>query len=444
MEPWDSKDGKCIIEGTEIRNGELIYLVRTGNERGVDLLNAKAVEQRRVRDAENIKFWAKQNQVIAEQDARESVYKKNREDLDGFTDDMPAMQKARVVETLAKPVMHLGLRISRRDLIRQYVADGHLVVKKNGELVLMSPKDGSYLEQSSITKTGMLYASHLIRKKHVEPTGPNDVSQKDLDHLFGVKPAVNTALPVAAPAPAVHIGTGKNYPVQQRYAYYNKLLFDGSLPTIPITFGNHKNMAGFVEAKTMRSSLGIKFLVPNSLRMVLSTRFERTSEQQDAILIHEMIHVHFYAVGNCDEDHGSEFVAMAKQCSKIAGFTIPLKDDVSDLAPSNKSVRPYVVFLAHPQAIDGLRGYALFTANVLEKMPILEAVVSILKRRYGGVDLYKIASPSWSAFAAKTTVQRSPIKIKVFKESAMSKPLLDELQKDGELIAVKDIILPGR
>lgn len=261
--------------------------------------------------------------------------------------------------------------------------------------------------------------------------GPNGGGRYWLDTQESNDDNVN--IPVV---PAIPVKGGKTYPAQLRYDHFNKLLFGGQLPTIPIIFANRKGLAGVVTYRVWkrrfggsRESVVQKTLVPDSMKMLLSTRFERSGENQDAILVHEMIHVHFAVTGQFSVNHGPQFVAMANKFSQQLGFTVPLTDNTSDLTPVNKKVKPYIVVLnTYPDR----RTYAVFSATVLEKKVIMSAVLTMLKRRCPDVVAYKIETPNWSAYAQKVLVQRNPRAIQFSKETPVNSALLDELEALGE------------
>lgn len=166
--------------------------------------------------------------------------------------------------------------------------------------------------------------------------------------------------------------------------------------------------------------------------MTLSSRFLRSQEQQDAILIHEMIHVHFFSVGNFDEKHGGAFIRMARDIGTKVGFEIPLKDDIGELVAADTTVKPVVVMVVNRD--HGGRLYAAVSPSVLNKMDDLKAVTA--RMRWGdALKIYKIASPAWSDFALKHRIQRT-LKPTFFIETEKRTALLDELERDGTVIKI--------
>jgi len=150
-----------------------------------------------------------------------------------------------------------------------------------------------------------------------------------------------------------------------RYDYFNTLLFDGILPQIPVEYTKLKTMGGVVRAKVrttqrqpsdrlmMRLGLangrhaGSKELVPGSMRLQISTLYQREPEAMDAILVHEMIHVLFFSNGDFTEQHGFKFQAKVAELSRKAGFTVPLTDNVTGLSLTRAPTRHVGVIVIH-------------------------------------------------------------------------------------------------
>ena len=227
------------------------------------------------------------------------------------------------------------------------------------------------------------------------------------------------------------------YQAKARYDYFNRTLFNGELPEIPIQFKNLKNVGGVVNVRMRLDPTASKWnkyrgatIIPGSLVMTLSSRFLRSQEQQDAILIHEMIHVHFFTIGDFAEDHGGAFIRMARDLGAKVGFEIPLKDEVADLVAADTTLKTVVVMVVNRD--HGGRLYAPLTPSVLTKMDELKAATARL--RWGdALKIYKITSPAWSDFALKNRIQRT-LTPTFFIETEKRTALLDELARDGQLI----------
>lgn len=237
-----------------------------------------------------------------------------------------------------------------------------------------------------------------------------------------------------------------NYDLQAKYAYFNKLLFDGKLPTIPIKWAR---LGGDVRATTkavrpapapLRVRVGLEDrkahhdLIPGTLRMRISDLYRRSELALDQILIHEMIHVYLVTTGHIGEGHGSLFQQEVRRCSKIVGFHIPLKDSVEGMEFTKPSkIAPIgVVLIARS---DGEFSFMVMPAKLMEQLvdEIRKKVAySVEVGFFKSVSIYVIADQAWSN-QSKTV----PIKRKYTGGAARlkDKSLIDDLHKDGRLVA---------
>ena len=122
-----------------------------------------------------------------------------------------------------------------------------------------------------------------------------------------------------------------DYSLESKFDHFNRTLFEGRIPPCPLNWA-YINHAGGI---TYYTSFG-RTIIPGTLRIEINTKFKRTEQNLDALLIHEMIHA-FLAVtsGDGDGKHGWRFQSMAHKLSAQVGYQIPLKDDVGDLEVTN-------------------------------------------------------------------------------------------------------------
>lgn len=205
--------------------------------------------------------------------------------------------------------------------------------------------------------------------------------------------------------------------LQAKYDRYNRELFDGQLPKIPITSRALKHVGGVVKWKIMRTGpapnptmvrLGrvSKYagmdLVPGSLTMTINSAYKRSDQGLDAILIHEMLHVYFAAVEkDFGESHGPRFREMVRDLSAKVGFEIPLTDDTADLDLENGAT-PYGVLIVD-------RGRVLISL-MTEKVALGMSEEDFLKRvegYRGEATLLLVKSDELTKFALNYPVTRS-------------------------------------
>lgn len=202
------------------------------------------------------------------------------------------------------------------------------------------------------------------------------------------------------------------YPIQAKYNQFNNQYFKGSLPSIPLSLKPLKGVGGVVRFQ-IRKPVGAPVqgvLVPGSVTLTLSTLFQNTEAHMDAILLHEMIHVHFVNIGDYQENHGAKFMAMRNQLSQASGMLIPVTERVAgDINLTSSKTKPYGVLLLRKPT-----GYSYGVISI-SAMANVEALKETWTQRalYGrfGVALYTIDSLLWSTKAASVKVSRGdPIK----------------------------------
>ena len=216
------------------------------------------------------------------------------------------------------------------------------------------------------------------------------------------------------------------YPAKARYDHFNKLLFDGELPDIPIKMVPMKGVSGRAIARGRRLGPGRLEIVPGSLEIHLDTKWKRTDEETDKTLVHEMIHVRLYIMG-IREAHGPRFRAMASELSGRAGFRIPLhervakaelEDDVPD-AP----VGVLVVKFGHDLT------YALMAPKALRQR--LDELTKYFKER--PVLAAIVTSRYWTtrAFGRKVQSRVKPVDVGFYRLDPAG---LDDLRTNGETL----------
>jgi SprT-like family len=122
-----------------------------------------------------------------------------------------------------------------------------------------------------------------------------------------------------------------DYSLENRYEHFNHLLFGGTLPKIPITWTKDlKHASGRVVARA--TDRWTQTPVPGTIRMEVNALFRSSEERLNGIMVHEMIHVYFFAIKNDGrESHGAGFKAKLAELQPKCDFTIPLTDDVTEL-----------------------------------------------------------------------------------------------------------------
>jgi len=121
------------------------------------------------------------------------------------------------------------------------------------------------------------------------------------------------------------------YDLAQKYTHFNATLFNGTLPTIPVFFKSLKNCGGVTCYSIYRTKNAFgktisARLSDNSLLIKISSLFDRTEENMDGILVHEMIHVKMVITDHVMESHGVNFKNEVNRIQKLVNFNIPMVD----------------------------------------------------------------------------------------------------------------------
>lgn len=93
--------------------------------------------------------------------------------------------------------------------------------------------------------------------------------------------------------------------LEQRFEHFNRLIFNSSLPPVPIELSRARTFAGVLVTKRKRA-LGV--VVSTEYHLRVSTLFDLPQDELDDVLIHEMIH-YYIAVRHMKDTspHGTVF-----------------------------------------------------------------------------------------------------------------------------------------
>jgi predicted SprT family Zn-dependent metalloprotease len=104
---------------------------------------------------------------------------------------------------------------------------------------------------------------------------------------------------------------------------FNKKVFDGKLPKVPIKFNNtYRQLGQFYWGPTR--GIGIK----------ISLFYDRTEELYRNCLLHEMCHLYCYQQGWKHEGHGPRWKAIADKAYRITGLYIQRCEDARGWKPA--------------------------------------------------------------------------------------------------------------
>jgi hypothetical protein len=131
------------------------------------------------------------------------------------------------------------------------------------------------------------------------------------------------------------------------YDKFNRLYFDGRLPSIPVIFKSLKNVGGQV---IYRINNLTKVVTVEQVQ--ISSFMDRTDDHLEAILLHEMVHVDMLTqnIKNTFRDrtgHGPEFKFKIKEIEQKSGIKVPLEDILSGKVSSSIKTRFFQLMLRY-------------------------------------------------------------------------------------------------
>lgn len=114
--------------------------------------------------------------------------------------------------------------------------------------------------------------------------------------------------------------------MQTWFDEFNKAVFEGKLPKVPIKFNNtYRQLGQFYWGAT--KGIGIK----------ISLYYDRTEEQYRNCLLHEMCHLYCYKQGWPREGHGPRWKAIADKAYRITGLYIQRCENAKDWKVADKN-----------------------------------------------------------------------------------------------------------
>lgn len=144
--------------------------------------------------------------------------------------------------------------------------------------------------------------------------------------------------------------------LQQRFDHFNRLIFGGQLPALPILLSRATTFAGKCEHRTRRTLLGS--IEPYDFRLRFSVLFDFTPDELDDVIIHEMIHYHiaFHRLRDASA-HGPLFRQIMDDINRRYQRHVTISDHLSrEQAAAVNSQRRTVHVIAAVRFADGRPG----------------------------------------------------------------------------------------
>ena len=164
---WESRDGTRVIEQRQLHptSGKEVFLVSTnGNQKFMAIIPVDQLEKEVSFDTRSLASQKKTLEKQKAEEEAEAAKKAERDDLDGFEKGMSPLAKKRALDALSKSIVFNGKLSTRRDYIRQRVAQGWGVVVHPKHGRMFQGPEGNLLLEKDLTKIGLDYADFLVTK----------------------------------------------------------------------------------------------------------------------------------------------------------------------------------------------------------------------------------------------------------------------------------------
>lgn len=221
---------------------------------------------------------------------------------------------------------------------------------------------------------------------------------------------------------------------EKRFAHFNRLIFKGELPPVPILLSRGRTRIGSCHSTAHRTPTGV---VRTDFNLRFSTAYDLKPREWDDIIIHEMIHYYIGVNGYRDTSpHGELFKHFMNEINAKFGRNITIsarfagaKD--SDSASQTPSIsRPAVKhryrFVAILSFHDGKQGFKVLPAVYKSVVKYVSAAKRVNEVK--AVELYQSCNDFFASFPSS-----SALKVHLFDEGEYEKVM------EG---AIRMVILP--
>lgn len=176
---------------------------------------------------------------------------------------------------------------------------------------------------------------------------------------------------------------GSKYPLEKRFAHWNKKLFGNKLPKVKLIMKRSTDAGSMTTLSDRRTKI---LANPENWILTVNPKGKRTMDGWDSILIHEMIHLFWdnefmgktvmeYKAFVGRDGHGEPFIKKVDEVNRKLPFTVSLTDELGgmdDSAQLKKDVF-YMTFEHKPGKFAAL----LFNKNVPEDSKVKNMIIQL-------------------------------------------------------------------
>lgn len=199
--------------------------------------------------------------------------------------------------------------------------------------------------------------------------------------------------------------------LRNRYDRMNTRFFNGQLPPVRWEILRTTRYVAQVGAKasveqpnadsrmlrrnSLYSRLGIPIrgmtLADPVIRV--SSSYQRTSEQLDQDLLHEMVHLRLMLDGIAHDNHGPQFLALAREIEQKSGIKIPVSHHGELLSATARKPQEVVAAVVHEAGRPKSAGFIRLSSWSSQEQAFRERIARMWPGARYSVQYYKVISP---------------------------------------------------
>ena len=192
--------------------------------------------------------------------------------------------------------------------------------------------------------------------------------------------------------------------IEAKFDEFNKLIFGGELPRIPIVLGSATRVLGAFSCKVRRNFWGKKEYFDLKLRF--SKKFDLPGNELEDVIIHEMIHYYIRFKGLKDEgSHGPIYVKIMNEINQKFGRNITIKQDTKDVGLVDTKPKQRIIAVLEKK--DGTVGIKVLPRNETKIHAYCKRINSA--KNMASIILYMSTNPFFSKYPSSSALYIHPI-----------------------------------
>lgn len=192
--------------------------------------------------------------------------------------------------------------------------------------------------------------------------------------------------------------------IEAKFDEFNKLIFGGELPRIPIVLSKRKGQVASFSCRLYKIFfLKKKYIDP---KFTFSTRYDYTERQLEDVIIHEMIHYYIRFKGLKDEgSHGPIYVKIMNEINQKFGRNITIKQDTKEVGLVDTKPKERIIAVLEKK--DGTVGIKVLPKNETKIHAYCKRINS--GKKFVSIILYMSTNPFFSKYPSSSALYIHPI-----------------------------------